>query len=531
MATERLSMRHTREILRQKWVLGRSHREVARSLGISNGTVGATVGRARTTGLDWPQVEALSEEALEARLYGRPEVAGARQRPRPDCAYLHAERRKPGVTLELLHLEYLEQHPDGYRYTQFCEVYRGWLARRGLTMRQVHRAGDKCFVDYAGQKPRLVNPATGELVEVELFVATLGASNYTYAEATPTQQVPDWIASHERALAFFGGVTTAIVCDQLKSGVVVPCRYEPRLQRTYEEWAQHYGTAILPARPGKPRDKAKVEAGVLVAERWILARLRHETFFSLAALNARIAELRADLNGRRMRRYQASRQELFERLDRPALRPLPAEPFLYGAWQVARVNIDYHVEVHRHYYSVPYTLLHEGVDVRVSAATIEIFHRGQRIAAHRREDTPGRHTTLPAHMPKAHQHHLEWTPSRLTQWAATIGPQTAALVTAILTERPHPEQGYRSCLGLLRLGRRHGEARLEAACTRALTAGARSYRHVDSILKHGLDRLAPAEAAPPCRRLPVHEHVRGGAYYQDAGASAPDRSARDGRPA
>jgi transposase len=479
------------------------------------------VGRARTAGLEWPQVEALSDEALEARLYRRPAgPAAAAPRPLPDCAYLHAERRKPGVTLELLHLEYLEQHPTGYRYTQFCEIYRRWLARRGLTMRQVHRAGDKAFVDYAGQKPRLVDPLTGAIEEVELFVAALGASNYTYAEATRTQQVPDWIASHERALAFFEGVPGALVCDQLKSGVVVPCRYEPRLQRTYEEFAQHYGTTILPARPGKPRDKAKVEAGVLVAERWILARLRHETFFSLGTLNARIAELCADLNRRRMRRYQASRQELFERLDRPALRPLPAEPFVYGEWAVAGVNIDYHVEIHRHYYSVPHTLLHERVEVRVSATTVEIFHHGQRIAAHRRDDTPGRHTTIPAHMPKAHQHHLEWTPSRLTQWAATIGPQTAALVTAILADRPHPEQGYRSCLGLRRLARRHGPARLEAACARAVAVGARSYRHVDSILKHGLDRLPGAEAPPP--RLgppPVHEHLRGPAYYQEADAA------------
>jgi transposase len=257
MATERLTMRHLREILRQKWDLGRSHREVAQSLGLSHGAVGTTILRARAAELDWPQVQALADDALEARLYGRPEVAGQRQRPQPDCAYLHAERRKPGVTLELLHLEYLEQHPDGYRYTRFCDLYRAWLTRRGLSMRQVHRAGEKCFVDYAGQKPRLIEPATGEIIEVELFVAVLGASNYTYAEATRTQQVPDWIASHQRAFAYFGGVTTAVVPDQLRSGVTRPCRYEPGLQRTYEEFAQHYGTAILPARPGKARDKPK----------------------------------------------------------------------------------------------------------------------------------------------------------------------------------------------------------------------------------------------------------------------------------
>jgi len=513
MATERLSMRHTREVLRQKWVLGQSHREVARSLGISNGAVGTTVVRARAAGLDWVQVEALSDEALEGRVYGPP-TAPTHHRPAPDCAYLHAERRKPGVTLELLHLEYLEQHADGYRYTQFCELYRRWLARRGLTMRQVHHAGDKCFVDYAGKKPRMIAPTTGEVIEVELFVAVLGASNYTYAEATRTQQVPDWIASHERAFAFFGGVTGALVPDQLKSGVVVPCRYEPGLQRTYEEFAQHYGTAILPARPAKPRDKAKIEAAVLIAERWILARLRNETFFSLAALNARIAELGAALNARPMRLYRASRRALFEQLDQPALRPLPAEPFVYGEWKRARVNLDYHIELHGHYYSVPYALVHEAVDVRVTAATVEIFHRGQRVSAHGRDDARGRHTTAPAHMPKAHQRHLEWTPSRITTWAGTIGPQTAALAAAILADRPHPEQGYRSCLGLLRLAQRHGETRLEAACGRALTAGARSYRHVDSILKHGLDRL-PLPEAPPQRPLaPVHEHLRGRDYYQ-----------------
>ena len=514
MATERLSMRHTREILRQKWVLRRSHREVARSLGISNGAVGTTVLRAQTAGLDWAQVEELTDPALEARLYGRPEVAGQRGRPWPDCVWIHAERRKPGVTLELLHLEYLEQHPAGYRYTQFCEIYRRWLKRRGLSMRQVHRAGEKCFVDYAGQKPRLTNPATGEVRAVELFVAVLGASNYTYAEATLTQQLPDWLGSHQRALAFFGGVPGAIVPDQLKSGVTVPCRYEPGVQRTYAELARHYGTVILPARPAKPRDKAKIEVGVQVAERWILARLRHETFFALAALNARIAELLTVLNARRMRRYGASRLELFARLDRPTLRPLPAEPFVYAEWKLARVNVDYHVEVQRHYYSVPYPLVHERVDVRTTATTVEVFHRGQRVAAHIRDDTPGRHTTDPAHMPKAHQRHLEWSPSRLIAWGRTIGPDTATLVEAILADRPHPEQGYRSCLGLLRLGRRYGEARLEQACARALSVRARSYRHVDAILKRGLEQL-PLPTAPAAHPVPlVHEHLRGRTYYQ-----------------
>lgn len=305
-------MRHTREILRQRLTLGRSHRAIAQSLGISHGAVGATVLRAQAAALDWVQVQALTEDALEGRLYDRREVAGRRGRPEPDCATLHAERRKPGVTLALLHLEYLEHHSDGYHYTQFCERYRRWLQRRGLTMRQVHQGGEKLFVDYAGKKPSIIDATTGEVIEVELFVAVLGASNYTYAEATLTQQVPDWIASHPRAFAFVGGVTAALVCEQLKSGVVIPCRYEPGLQRIYEELGQHYGTVILPARPAKARDKAKVEVAVQVVERWILARLRHETFFSLAALNTRIAELVADVNARPMRLYRASRRELFD---------------------------------------------------------------------------------------------------------------------------------------------------------------------------------------------------------------------------
>jgi transposase len=516
MATERLSMRKLREILRQKWTLACSHRQVAASLQVSVGTVTAVLRRATHAGLDWAQVEPLTDEALEARLYGAA-APGGRGRPAPDGAWIHAERKKPGVTLELLHLEYLERHPDGYRYTRFCDLYRQWLARHRLSMRQEHRAGEKVFVDYAGQQPHLVDPRTGEVIDVELFVGVLGASNYTFAEATRTQQLPDWLGSHARMFRFFGGVPTAIVCDQLKSGVTLPCRYEPGLQKTFEEFAAHMGTTILPARPQMPRDKAKVEVAVQVAERWILARLRHERFFSLGPLNARIAELLADLNQRRMRHYEASRTELFQRLDRPALRPLPATPFVYGEWKRATVNVDYHVEIEHHYYSVPHTLvpLRQPVDVRVSALTVEIFHRGQRVAAHLRSHARGQHTTEAAHMPKAHQAHREWSPSRLIAWAQTVGPQTGALVEAILASRPHPEQGYRSCLGILRLAQRHGANRLEAACARALAVGARSYRHVEAILKHGLDRCPLPETGPaPTARPLVHDQLRGPAYYQ-----------------
>jgi len=512
VAGQRLSMRKTREILRQKWCLGRSHREVARSLGKSVGAISATLARATEAGLDsWEAVGALSDEALDGRMYGVP--AGGRGRVLPDFAVVHAEHKRPGVTLELLHLEYLQQHPDGYLYTQFCEYYRRWLKRRRLSMRQLHRAGEKLFVDYAGQKPQIVDPLTGEVTPVELFVAALGASSFTFAEATATQRVPDFLASHVRAFEYFGGVTAAVVPDQLRSGVTTPCRYEPGVQRAYEELAQHYGTIILPARPGKPRDKAKVEVAVQVAERWILARLRHEVFFSLTALNARIRELLVDLNARTMRVYGASRQELFERIDRPALKPLPAERFEYAEWKTARVNLDYHVELDRHYYSVPYALAHESVELRFTAATVEVFLRGQRVASHARSAERGRHTTTPEHMPKAHQKHLAWTPSRLIHWATSIGPGTAALVEAILADRPHPEQGYRSCLGILRLAKRYGPERLEAACTRAVAARARSYRHVDSILKRGLDRV-PLPAIGTRAAPTAHENVRGAGYYE-----------------
>jgi transposase len=517
MATERLFMHKTREILRQKWVLGRSHREVARSLGVSFGAVATVVSRAKLAAIEsYEEAERLADADLERRLYGaRSEPASARERPLPDFGYLHAERRRPAVTLQLLHLEYLEQHPDGYRYSQFCERYRSWLRRQRLTMRQVHRGGEKMFTDYAGKKPHVVDPRTGVVTDVELFVAVMGASSYTYAESTRSQRSADFLASHARALEYFGGVPALVVPDQLKSAVTIPCRYEPGIQRTYEEFSRHYGTVILPARPARPRDKAKVEVAVQVVERWILARLRNQTFFSLDALNERIGDLLEEINHRPMRAYGKSRRELFERLDRPVLKPLPTERFVYGEWKLAGVNIDYHVVVDHHFYSVPYGLVHEHVDVRSTVSTVEMYFKGERVASHARSYRRGGFTTVSAHMPKSHQKHLEWTPSRLIHWASTVGVKTAELVTAILTERRHPEQGYRSCLGILRLEKVYGRDRLEAACSRAVTVRARSYRHVDSILKNGLDRVPLPEAAAEQQPLPLqHENIRGGDYYQ-----------------
>ncbi len=512
MATERLAMDKAREILRQKLTLKRSHREVVAALGVSMGLISSVVTRAAALGLAWEAVEALDDEALEVRLYG-PRISTRQARPLPNPAELHVELRRPGVTLQLLHLEYLEHHPDGYRYTKFCAVYQEWVAKRAPTMRQVHVAGDKMFVDYSGKKPHYIEPTTGEVIEVELFVSVLGASSYTYAEATRTQQLADFTSSNARAFSFFGGVTNAIVPDQLKSAVTMANRYEPGVQRTFAELGRHYDTTVLAARPRSPRDKAKVEVAVQVAQRWILARMRNETFHSLGALNARILELCNELNRRMMRHYKASRQELFERLDKSALRPLPLEPFVHAEWQKARLSIDYHAKVGDHFYSAPFTLVHEEVWARLTATTVELFHRGARVAAHLRSDVPGRHTTEPRHMPEAHQKHAEWTPTRILGWASTVGPMTSQLAEAILSARRHPEHGYRSCLGLFRLANRYGNARMEAACARALLAGARSYQHVDSILKHGLDRAPALDVERPEGAKVEHENVRGSDYY------------------
>jgi transposase len=502
-------MRNTREILRQKWLLKRTHRAIVASVGVSVGAVSLALSRAANAQLTWEAVQALDDAELEARLY--PSVVAAAARAEPDCTWIHRERHRAGVTMELLHHEYLVRHPDGLRYTAFCDRYREWVGRRGLVMRQVHVAGDKAFVDYSGKKPSVVDAQTGEVTEVELFVAVLGASNLTYAEATLTQRCPDWIASHVRAFEYFGGVPAALVPDQLKAGVTRACRYEPEVQRTYEELAQHYGTTVLPARPAHPRDKAKVEVAVQIAQRWLLARIRDEVFHSVGELNARLRELLVDLNGREMRRYGKSRRALFEEIERAALRPLPAGRFEYAEWLKARVNIDYHAAIDGHLYSVPYRLVHEQVEARLTADVVEIMHRRVRVAAHRRSTAKGGFTTLSEHMPSAHRAHAEWTPSRILAWAGKVGTATRELCDAILAERPHPEQGFRSCLGILRLGKRYGDARLEAACRRALHVRARSYRHVESILKNGLDRVAVSDEQT---RLPLsHENVRGRDYY------------------
>lgn len=512
MARERTPMRTSREILRQILSLRLPYDRVEQSLGVSHGLVCRTLKKARERGLRWPDLEPLSDDELEALLYG-PRPAVASSVPLPEGSFLEAQLRRPGVTLLLLHQEYLQQHPDGLGYSQFCEHFRRFRRRRPLLMRQEHVAGDKLFVDYSGKKPAYLDPQTGERIECELFVAVLGASNLTYAEATRTQRREDFLRSHVRAHRFFGGVPRLWVPDNLKSAVTRACRYEPTLQRDYEELALHYGAAILPARPYKPRDKAKVEVGVQLAQRWILGRLRDVQCFSLAELNEHIGRLVQELNDRPMRVYQQSRRQLFEQIEKEALRPLPPTEFELCETKEARVHLDYHVAFDGHFYSVPYTLAGEPVLVRATGTTVEILHKHKRIAAHVRSAARGRHSTIAEHMPKAHQRHAGSSPGDLLNWAATVGPHTASLCRAILEERRHPEQGYRSGLGLIRLSRRYEKARIEAACERAFRAGARSYQSVKTILEHGLDRIPNADSSRPPNAFPEHENVRGPTYY------------------
>ena len=512
MTAERLSMRKIKEVLRLH-AAGRSNREVARNVAVWHSTVAEYLRRAELAGLSWPLAPELNDSELEARLFP-PTAPSQVARPLPVWSEVQGERQRKGVTLQLLWLEYKEAHPDGLQYSQFCDHFRAWKGTLDLVLRQEHKAGEKVFVDYAGQTVPVVDRDTGEVREAQVFVGVLGASSYTYAEAGWSQELPEWIGAHVRMYEDFGGVAAVTVPDNLRSGVRHACFYDPDINPTYQELATHYGTTVLPTRVRRPRDKAKAEAGVQLVERWILARLRNHTFFSLGELNHEIRRLLVDLNNRPFQKLDGCRRSLFETLDRPALLPLPATRYEYAQWKKARVNIDYHIEVDGHYYSVPYALVRKQVEVRLTSSSVEVLHDGRRVAGHVRSRRKGGFTTEPTHRPKSHEKHLEWTPSRILRWAADTGPSTAALAQRILADKPHPEQGYRACLGLFRLGERHGSDRLEVACFRALRIGGTSYRSVKSILQKGLDRL-PVEEQGSLALPEVHENVRGPAYYAE----------------
>jgi transposase len=505
-------MRKLREILRLRLEVGLSARAIARSCRLSVSTVSGYLGRISVAKLTWPLPAELDDDQALTRLLFPTEGQPVRTRPEPDWAAIHRELHRPHVTKLLVWQEYREQEPAGYQYSQFCARYAAWARTLPLTLRQLHRAGAKGFVDFSGDGLPIRDPATGTTTTAVLFVCVLGASNFTYVEPVLHQDLATWIACHVNAFTYFGGVPAALVPDNTKTGVTRADYYDPDLNPTYADLARHYGTAVLPARPRHPRDKAKVEQGVLLAERWILAVLRDRVFTSLGDLHDALVPLRERLNDRPLRRLGQSRRELFEAVERPALRPLPRTPYVFTIWARPKVSIDYHVAFEDHYYSVPYQLRGERLDLRATTTTIELFHDGRRVASHIRSHARHQPTTDPAHMPAAHRAHLEWTPSRLITWGATIGPATAALCAAIMEQRPHPEQGYRACLGIMRLAKQYPPARLERACARALHFRACSYKSVLAILRHHRDaEPLPTETEPP--PLPLHANVRGPKYY------------------
>jgi transposase len=512
MPTKRLTMRRIHRLMTLRFGAGATTRAISRELGISHSTVREYLARIAAAGITWPLPAELTDRELEQRLFVNGGVrVGARHHVEPDWAAVARELKRPGVNLMILWEEYRAVHSDGYAYSRYCQLFREFEHRLSPSMRQTHVAGDKAFVDFSGKKIPIIDAATGVVREAEIFVSVLGASNLTYAEATWTQGLPDWIGAHVRMFRFWGARPRLLVPDNLKSGVHRASFYDPEVNRSYGAMAAHYGVGILPARPYHPKDKAKVEAGVRIAQFYLLGRLRNLKFFSLAECNAAITEILVQLNGRVMRRLGVSRRELFETIERPVMRPLPDTDHEYAEWAFARVGIDYHIEVAGFFYSVPHTLIRQQVETRLTERTVEVFHRGQRVAAHARRYGGPRHGTLPDHMPSAHRLYSEWNPERFQSQARAIGPNTEALIIAVLTRRPHPEQGFRTCLGILRLYRGIDVVRAEAISVRAVEIGALNYQSVASILEHRLETKTATRTADSAPIL--HANIRGSRYY------------------
>ncbi len=505
----RLSMRKIKEIIRLK-ASGLSNRQIANSCKASPSTISEVLCSAEKQNLTWPEVQPLDETELEHKLFpNRFQVKGSR--PGLDLEYLHRELFRKDVTLQLLWEEYKRDNPDGYQYSYFCEIYQKWRGTLDVRMRQQHKAGEKTLVDFAGQTVPVQDPLTGEIWQAHIFVAVLAATDYTFAMATRDETLENWISGHIHAFEYFGGLTEILIPDNPRALVTRACRYEPELNRTYQEMAEHYGVAVIPARPRKARDKAKAEKAVQLVEYQILAKLRKRTFFSLEELNQAIYELLIELNNKPYQKINGTRYSLFEELEKPLLKPLPAHRYEFADWKVAKVNIDYHVEAEKNFYSVPYQLVKKEVMLRITASTVEIMRKGKRVTSHERLYGKGKHSTFSEHMPKSHQEHAQWTPFRILQWVAASGPKTTELAQAIMKSKSHPEQGFRTCLGLIRLGERYSKQRLEAACARALIFNSLSYRSVRSILEKGLDHLPDCES-PPFEPI-HHQNVRGPNYF------------------
>lgn len=500
-------MRKIKDVLRLKLDARLSHEQIAAALHISKGVVAKYARLASAAGLDWATISALSEAELEQRLLAKP--AKPASYAMPDYGRIHQELRRKGVTLMLLWEEYQAENADRqtYRYTQFCEHYRAFATRLKRSMRQTHRAGEKLFIDFAGPTIALTDGG-----RAHIFVAALGASSYTFACATPRETMADWLDATAQALSFYGGCPQLIVPDNARAMIVDSDRYEPRSNDTVQDFARHYGTSVLPARPYHPQDKGKVESAVQVVERWILARLRHQTFATVHDVNLALRPLLDRLNQRPFQKLPGNRASAFAALDAPVLLPLPAQRYELARFKTVKVHIDYHVELDGHRYSVPHALVGQTLDARITRHTIELLQRGQRVASHARCERRGAFTTVAEHMPAAHRAHMEWTPQRLINWGNDIGLATGAVVTRLLEQYKHPEHGYRACLGLLSLARRYGRARLDAACTVALQLRAYQYRHVRDILANNRDRAAPAPSTD--WTSPAHANVRGPDYYQ-----------------
>jgi transposase len=507
-------MRKIREVMRLSYGLKASRREIALSVNVARSTVAEYLYRAEAAGLSWPLPESLSDEDLERRLFPPAPESGEPKRSAPDWPEVQRQLARKGVTLLLVWQEYREKHPDGYGYSRYASLHREWLDKTDLRMRQHHKAGEKLFVDFAGLTMPVTDPKTGQVRSVQVFASAMGASQRIFAKAYESQSLENWLGANSDAFEFYGALPKILVPDNLKSGVTRADRFEPVVNPAFAEFARHYHLAVLPARSKKPRDKAKVENGVLQVERWVLAPLRDRTFFSLDELNQAIAFKVEELDVRLMKGPNSSRRELFEEIDRPAMRVLDVPRYQFARWKRAKVAPDYCVEFEGHRYSVPFTLVGRHVEVRANLNTVEIFCDSLRVCGHPRSISRRGFTIEKAHMPVAHREYAEWTPERLGSWAAHTGPSTQEYVRRMMASRLHPQQAFRSCMGILSLSRSFTPERLEAACARALRFGGQGYRNVKTILEKGLDQ-EESSAQPILVEVGVHANVRGAEYYSE----------------
>lgn len=511
--TELLKMNQIKEILRLHFVLGLNQSEISRSVSISRSTVQNYICRAASKGITKTNLDDFSEESLV--LLFKPDLSNRGKKAEPDYLYIQRELVKKEVTIALLWQEYIEANPEGHSYSGYCSYYHRWKASQKLSMRCSHKSGEKLYVDFAGLTVPVYDSSSGDVsFRAQVFVSVLGASNYIYAEAVPDQSLIHWIGAHVRAFSFYGGVTEIVVPDNLKSGVKKASFYDPEINPGYSDFARHYNLAVIPARVRKPKDKAKAEVGVQVVQRWILAVLRKNRFYSIAELNIAIRVLLEKVNAKKMKSYGVSRKELFDSSEKEFLKPLPLKEYQLYNTKLCRVNIDYHVQVEHHYYSVPFEFVGKVVEVRIREQTVEIIEAGKRIAIHALSKNKYQHTTERSHMPPSHQAMEKWHPTRLISWGEKIGPETKIQVENLLKSKVHPEQSYRACLGLLNLAKKVGGERLESACRRANYLNVASLRRVKSILDTEMDKLALFEGANSAEiEAILHSNIRGSKYY------------------